>query len=414
MPAFLPLYQEVFQRIRASTDRRAVPRAAVRRLALLVTGVIAARSCRLRQVAAHLDALAVTEATRPEHVERRLRRTLNDRHLEPATCYLPVLHEVLDWEAVRQGGRRVVLAVDDSSQEDRIHLLRVSLTYWGGSLPLAWAIWEQNVAQPVGHYWQQMDQVLDQVARLLPAEVEVILTGDRFFDIPPFIDRVTARGWHWIVRAKSHSDLRFRDPRGREAALRDLVRQHLPQPGTRWKARGWAFKDAGWRAVSVVAVWATGAPEPLVVLTDLPPRWEVLRLYDRRFWIEPGFRTDKSGGWEWEDSQVRGLAHHARLLLALAWASLVMLCLGLPEAQARLAAGRDQTPAPPPDRRPPKPQHARDSLFTLGLRAVRFWLYRTRHLVLHWRLTDLDSLSWQARWYHYQARRYILCYTVRP
>ena len=117
MPAFLPLYQEVFQRIRASTDRRAVPRAAVRRLALLVTGVIAARSCRLRQVAAHLDALAVTEASRPEHSERRLRRTLQDRHLESATGYLPVLHEVLDGEAVQQGRRPVVLAVATAAKK---------------------------------------------------------------------------------------------------------------------------------------------------------------------------------------------------------------------------------------------------------------------------------------------------------
>lgn len=412
MPAQVGLFQEVFQQIQRVVDRREVPRASAKRLALLVTGVIAARSSVLARVAAEVAALGLTEARQVESVERRLRRTLNDEHLTATRCYQTALREVLDWPAMLSGGGRVVLAVDDSSQDDRIHLLRVSLTYWGGSLPLAWAIWEQNLAQPDGHYWAEFDRVLDQVAGLLPAGVEVVLTGDRFFDIPAFIDRVRARGWHWVVRLKANSDLRFRDYRGREGALRDRLHRHLNGPGQRWKARGQAFKNAGWRDVSVVGVWAPGAAEPLVTLTDLPPRWDVLRTDDRRFWIEPGFRVDKSAAWRWEDSQVQGLAHHARLLLALAWASLTMLCLGLHEAQDRLAALA--AASPPADRPPPKPQHARASLLTLGLRAVRAWLYRTHDRVLRWRLTDLVSDSWQRRWYQQQARRYIFCYPVRP
>ncbi|MDQ6738819.1 MAG: transposase, partial [Actinomycetota bacterium] len=82
-----------------------------------------------------------------------------------------------------------------------------------------------------------------------------------------------------------------------------LVTRHLRCPGQRWKARGWVFKDAGWRAASVVGMWARGMKEELVVLSDLPAEWAVLGYYERRFWIEPGFRNDKSRGWEWEASQ---------------------------------------------------------------------------------------------------------------
>ncbi len=85
-----------------------------------------------------------------------------------------------------------------------------------------------------------------------------------------------------------------------------------------------------------------------MVLTDLPARWRVLRVYQRRFWIEPGFRSDKRKGWQWEERQVRGVARHARLLLALAWASLVALCLGAQAAEARLGARRRGGAAPPP------------------------------------------------------------------
>jgi hypothetical protein len=409
MPASPPLYQEVCRRIRAVTERRAMPNASVERLALLMTGLVLAGSCVLRRVAAALDAHGLTAASVPESIERRLRRTLNDPHLTVAS-YEAALRATIDWGSVRRGGR-IVLAIDDSSQDGRLHLLRVALSYAGGSLPLAWALWPQNVAQAEGHYWAQLDGVLDRVAALLPPDLPVVLTGDRFFDVPPFVDRVRARGWHWAVRLKAAADLRFRDRTGREHALRDLLRRRLPCPGRRWKARGQVFKKAGWREAAVVAVWAPGQAEPLAVLTDLPGRWEVLRLYDRRFWVEPGFRNDKAAGWQWEASQVTDRQHQARLVLAMAWATLLALCLGRQDAEARL---EDLADRPPPGRRPAKPQPPRDSLFRLGLRAARRLLCRAAACLLRWRLTDLDAPSWHAHWQAAQAHRYIFALPVRP
>ena len=49
--------------------------------------------------------------------------------------------------------------------------------------------------------------------------------------------------------------------------------------------------------------------------------------------IEPGFRIDKTSGWQWEASQVTDLDHVERLLVAMAWATLFVLCLGLTEAR---------------------------------------------------------------------------------
>ena len=69
-------------------------------------------------------------------------------------------------------------------------------------LVLAWAVWDQNVAQPTGHYWQQVDQVLDQVAGLLPAGLRVVVVADRAFAVPNFIARCQTRRWHWVVRRR--------------------------------------------------------------------------------------------------------------------------------------------------------------------------------------------------------------------
>ena len=310
---------------------------------------------------------------------------------------------MLDWATLLRGDRRVVLAVDDSSHTARIHLLRISLTYWGGSLPLAWALWPQNVAQAPGHYWDQLDTLFAQVAPLLPGGLEVIVTADRAFAVPNFIDRVVAQGWHWVVRVTTTGSHRFRDARGQEQELRALVAQHVGRAGTRWKARGAVFKDAGWRTASVVGLWGRGAAESLVVLTDLPARWEVLALYERRYWIEPGFRNDKTRGWQWEASQVRGLAAQERLLLGLAWASVVVLSVGLAAAQEQMAWERQRRAAGAGG----QVRRAQTSIFTQGLRAVRRWVYGTARTALPWGLGDLAGPSWGQRWHRVQAQALI-------
>ncbi len=411
MPTHCPIFQEVFQRIRTTATPRQLPYAACCRLALLVTGILAAKSSVLAHIAAELDALHVTQASTAESIARRLRRTLNDPHLTPAGCYTPVLKQVVDWPQLLAGSRRVVLVIDESTKADEIHLLRVSLPYWGGSLALAWAVWQQNVPLPEGEYWRQVDTVLTTVAALVPSNLEVIVVADEFFAIPAFIERLQAYGWHWAIRITPNGSHRFRDQQGRESRLGERVRHQVRQPGQRWKARGAVFKEAGWYAVSLIAVWTPGAEEALVVLSDLPPDWGVLRHYDRRFWTEPGFRNDKRKGWQWEASQVQGVDHHAVLLLGMAWASLVTLCLGVEEARARLAAAAAR---PVDGKRPGRPRHARESVFTLGLGQLRAWLYRTWHRALRWCLPEVDSASWSDRWHEQQAQRLIFSLPVRP
>lgn len=400
MPARVPLFHAIHDHL-ASLCPRLRP-ASMDRLALLVTGIVAARSCILAQIAAELAALELTAATCTDSIERRLRRTLNDPGLD-ATCYQPLVASLIDWSALLAQTGRIVLIVDESSRRDTVHLFRVSLAYRGTALPLAWAVWEQNVPLPDGAYWREVDAVFAQVAALLPPGVPVLVLADRAYDIPAFIDRLTARGWHWIIRCKARSSLRLRDHPGTEHILATLVAAHL-SPGRRWKLRGHLFKDAGWREVSVVSLWSRTEDEPLVVISDLPPRWEVLSWYRRRFWCEPSFRTDKRKGWQWEACQVRGVAHHRRLLLGMAWASILTVLAGVEEAAARLARPvRRRTFA--------RPQHARHSLFSLGLARTRRWLYHHAALVT-WRLADFTDRSWNDQWLMHQ-RRHVLASPVR-
>jgi hypothetical protein len=381
----------------------------VRRLALLVTGIVAARSTVLARIAAELLALNLTAAVTAEHIGRRLRRTLSDPLLTAQACYQPLLDSVIAWPAVAHKGR-IIVAIDESSKEDVLHLFRASLPYWGNAVPLVWAVWEQNVPLPEGGYWAMVDVVLARLAALLPAGRPVTIVADRSYAIAPFLDRLTAYGWHWVIRITTTGSHRFRDACGREWALKAYLARRVGGAGQQWKGDGWVLKHAGWRHVRLVACWGAGEAEAVVVITDGTARWQVLDTYARRFWIEPGFRSDKSRGWQWEESQVQGLAHHAVLLLAMAWASVLALCLGVAEARACLR----RLAARPRSERTPRPRPARESVFTLGLIAIRTALYgRGKRRRMRWQLPEINAPSWSERWHQAQSF-WSLAQTVRP
>src|SRR6188474_2354842 len=133
--------------------------------------------------------------------------------------------------------------------------------------------------------------------------------------------------------------------------------------------------------------------------------------------IEAGFRSDKTTGWQWEACRITALTRIERLLVAMAWATLLVICLGLQEARSRLQAVAQPAPAPSratrPTRPPAIPQPSRHSLFTLGLSLARRWLARTAVPIVRWRLTHLSSLSWNARWLQAQAYQFVFPRTVR-
>jgi Transposase DDE domain len=389
MSAPLRLYQQIEEQIMHHAGS-ALRITSARRLAALVMGILASEDCAVRRVGRELRVMGMRSVQEASTV-RRLRRTLADARLDDGAGYGAAVQATVDWPIAAP----VVLALDESTTPGGMHVLRLSLPYRGGCVPLSWAVWRHQEKLSRGAYWQHLGGVLARAQAILPPHLPVIVLADRAYDVPGVIDRLTAVGWDWILRVKARSQLRWRDdadPLAPEQRVRDLVGTALDRPGQRLRATGQAFKKAGWRAVNLVGEWGRGYTEPPVVLTNLAPEWDVLRQYGRRFWIEAAFRHDKSHGWDWHRSQVRDPVHQERLLLALAWASLLVLSLGAQQAAAAVTARRGR------GGRWPKPTHPRDSLFRLGLGQFRAWLYGTVQGRLPWRLPHLTGPSWCAEW----------------
>ncbi|RPJ51900.1 MAG: IS4/IS5 family transposase [Chloroflexi bacterium] len=320
------------------------------RLTLLSLGIITAESAAPAKIAQAGQTLS-GRGTQAESVERRLRRIVRDKRLDAASCYHPIVKAILRGS----GLEHITLVVDPSLQEDRVVMVSIHAWYRGRSLPLVWTTWPANQPLEGEGFWQRIDALLSDVARLLPVGVTVTVLADRAFGSPAFTDLVAKRGWHWVVRVQGQT--RCRDRCGRERPVADLI----GGKGQRRKMRGSVFKKTGWREASVVVYWGRRHRSPLCLVSDLPPDWDIIDWYRHRFSIEPTFRDYKAYGWHWEQIQVKQLAHLDVLLVGMALATCLSLLVGALQAAAYLAR-------PPSGKRHTRPWPAKYSLFQLGLR----------------------------------------------
>lgn len=341
------------------------------RLIFFILGILLSGTLVLRRIAtthAHLTPQTTCAASH----ERRLRRVLNDPGLTWERSYAPVVRQLL----ARQRARRWVVIVDETAQAAHVRVLVAALWYRGRAIPLAWQYWAGQTPQTTS-YWVRGAALLEQVAALLPPSAAVVVVADRGFGCPAFTDLVAARGWAWLVRVQGQT--RWQDATGRVRALRDQVRQR----GDRWKGRGQVFKNADWRAAHAIVLWGHRHREPLLLVSSQRAQWDLAVTYQQRAAIEALFRDWKSHGWQWEASQVRDLAHQERILLGLAFATLIVFVLGTQAAAETRQAGRAAAR-----------WAARQSIWTLGRDALWQRVWRNDRTAIRWALADLDGRNW--------------------
>lgn len=387
MPAS-QVYQQVYALL-ASCLGTDIDESSRVRLALLVSGMMGAKHASPARIAQALYRMGL-QGAKAESIERQVRRIENDPEISAAICF----HPFARWRLVYGRPRRLILIVDPTTQEEHIFMVSIAIWYRGRALPLVWMTWEANTPLQGKRYWERIDELLTQLAQLLPGEMPVICLADRAFGAPVFIDLVVKRGWHYVVRVQGHT--RCRDVVGKSLRVDHLVQAS----GQRAKMRGQVFKKGGWRAASVIALWSGMHAGPLCLVSDLPPEWSLLELYRRRYPIEAMFRDFKSSGWQWEQGQVKDLCHMERLLVGMALASWIVICIGAQVAKQILSK-------PATGRRYTCPYEGKYSLFTLGLQHISHCLESELLLQPDWILSDWDAKNWHTQIREHQAHAFV-------
>jgi hypothetical protein len=425
LPIDLPFYDKVLDWVTSLLGPAGFPKPLCKRLAVIICGLVASDKATIGEVTTAVESLVISMA-KGESIARRLQRTLQDARLDPSilpAIFRPLLPEILRnhllshsankgtpaWEHANFVG--VVIAVDESSQEDHVHLLVGGIPVGGTVLPLAVRTWTQNVPLPEGEYWMQVTGLLHDIQDMLPPELRdhVMLTADRAYGVPRMLDILIALDWHWLLRVKGQIHVRLRD--GSCCPVSMLA----PKPGTSWSG-GFStaeateesksepigvFKTAGWRRSQVVAMWAEGKDEPWLLVTSLPAKLERVAEYAQRWSIERLFLSWKSHGWAIEASSIHDPQHLGRLMTGIALATLWRLAMALPSAfkhLADLASRISRTPRQlplPGFAQLPRPWVTKYSLLSWGAKVATTTILRMRTPALCWHLPFWQGRTWK-------------------
>lgn len=274
-------------------------------IALLVSTALSVRSVNLNELAAALP-------RRAERLDMRyqwISRVLGNDLIDVDAVMAPFAREVLARAA--EGGRRVVLAIDQSQANEGHQMLMVSLRLGGRAIPLAWRI--ERAEGSLGFDVQK--EMLEVVVTLLGEGTRALLMGDRFYGSPALIGWCREQGWDWRLRCKQ--SLIVLDAKGEETTLgacfargERLLSDVLV---TRKHAR-----------TNVAMFHGEGHKAPWIIALSDPPTIEHAAEYSQRWGIEAMFSDYKTRGFNLEASQIERTDRLDRLVmvlsLALYWA----------------------------------------------------------------------------------------------
>lgn len=167
---------------------------------------------------------------------------------------------------------------------------------------------------------------LEALRWLLPAGREVIVIADRAFGHTRWLHVLQRWGWGFVQRlARNHQ------------VETDRYMGFLQELGIE---RGAPCKDWGWGELGergevdfrLITVWGRENEEPWYLATNLhqPPPAEIVRLYQRRMWIEAMFRDLKNRNWGLglDAVQLSEPVRHDRHFLILAIAYTILVAFG--------------------------------------------------------------------------------------
>jgi hypothetical protein len=295
-------------------------------LALFSLGVVYAERSTKSKVAERLGAVW----GKMPSIERRLQRLVSN----PGLNIERACTAWTKWVVSQFDSEEIVLLVDETKLGTHVSMMMVGLAYAGRCIPLAGRCYQMSNYPAEGQV-KLISKLLRMVKAGLPALCRPIVPADRGIGTSPGLVRVVKRlGWRYLLRVQNTTKLC--SYRGQEYTLGQQV--------SGWSGCGYLFKKRGrvrayafvHRAFPHSQSWCLITNDPALCPQD----------YALRNWQEQGFKDLKSGGWQWQTSQVWQPDHAQRLILVLALAYAWMLTLGTlvahaePALRARITRGK--------------------------------------------------------------------------
>jgi hypothetical protein len=276
-----------------------VPKKVIAHTSLLVSSMIVCKTANTMELANVLPKPKIKAEARRQIVWRYLKNEKVDRFaiMAPFARYILSL--------VSKGNKEIFLSMDQTEISSYYAILMIGVRCGQRALPVAWCAesGEANLG------FDRQKEVLEQVAKLIPEGVKVILSADRFYPSVELIEWLKAKGWSYRLRLKKNSLISHGG-----------VRQ---QAGTWSKGKEECYLNEATLFGNAVPtnigiIHEKGHSEPWIIAMDEVATKESTLSYRGRWCIEPMFSDFKSRGFGLESSQLSQADRAERLVLIMA------------------------------------------------------------------------------------------------
>jgi len=207
-------------------------------------------------------------------------RFLANKLIKPTKVMESFVPEIL--KSAGSDGKVAVLALDQSKISNSFECLMVSLRVGERAIPIAWKVIKTK--GEIGFAVQK--KLLDSVNNMVPKEVSILLTADRFYGTSALVKWCQENNWQYRIRLKGNLVFAHQ---GGELSSGDAVRMKMQ-----------SLKDAVFNGTQVKTnigiLHQSGYPEPWIIAMDAnPSKYKVLD-YGIGWGIESMFSDFKSRG----------------------------------------------------------------------------------------------------------------------
>ena len=290
----------------------------VKSLAGATLGVIESASLAISMIG---QGLALARGRLTKHAVKQVDRMLSNRGIDVDAL-------LVHWVPYVVGSRdSITVALDwtEFDADDQATIMLSLLTRHGRATPLVWLTVGKSTLKNRRNAYE--DQVLERLAKVLPAGVRVCVVADRGFGDQKLY-RMLAEDlkFDFVIRFRANIEVTSADGETRAAA------DWVGAGGRARTLRGAAVTAHACPVAAVVCVQAKGMKQPWCLATSLAdqPARALINLYAKRWQIEGGFRDSKDlrFGMGMGSIHVSTPGRRDRLWLVSAFAVVLLTLLG--------------------------------------------------------------------------------------
>lgn len=239
---------------------------------------------------------------------KNIQRFLNLPIISPETLWFPI---VLDWIQRHFQRQSSLCLVIDRTQWSKQNVLMVSVLYKNQTVPVFWMLLDKRGQSNLA----EQQAVLTPVFELL-ADYDLVLLGDREFHGVPFASWLMQQSITFVLRLPKSTTVQLTD----QSEFERLDALSLEPGMSQFEFQIQVTQTQGFGKFNLVTRWKrtyrdSATDQIWYLLTNLEDPDTALKLYRKRFRIEPMFRTYKRGGYDLEACHANAKRTTALLVL---------------------------------------------------------------------------------------------------